>query len=232
MDAAQFVTTLRARVDWLNAKVTNATNAWNEYQRACDSYTRQHGPRPWTARESWVQRLTTWADFGGVRASDNWTTQVDRPYGVRFTDVFGDMRDATRAYQRIVQEQGNTVVLSPVQIVDVGNLRSRGDQLARNAQTLSSQWANSYAGAWDTKVTTDSDRFLRSVAALTPFSRYQAAVPDLTTALTQPGGGSATGVEPQQQQQQQVLPPWVAPVVGGILVVGVGYALWRYSKTH
>jgi hypothetical protein len=232
MDATQFMTLLRARVDWLSAKVTNASNAWNEYQRYSDNYARQYGPHPWTPRESWAQRLTTWAGVGGIGLSVQWRESVDRPYGVRFTDVFGDMRDAARAYQAIVMAQGSTVIFSPLQMIEAANLRERGDQLARRAQALSVQWANSYASVFDHKVTSDTDAFLRSVATLTPFSRYQASVPDLTTALTTPGAGSTTGAALPPPPGEQGLPPWVAPVAGGILIVGIGYAVWRYSKVH
>ena len=232
MDATQFMTLLRARVDWLNAKVTNASNAWNEYQRYSENYARQYGPHPWTPRQSWAQRFTTWAGIGGVPLAVQWRESVDRPYGTRFTDVFGDMRDATRAYQTIVQAQSSTVIFSPIQMIDAASLRERGDQLARRAQALSTQWANSYASIFDHKVTSDTDAFLRSVTSLTPFSRYQHVVPDITTALTQPGSGSTTGADLPTPPGEQGLPPWVAPVVGGILVVGIGYALWQFSKSH
>lgn len=241
MDATLFMTTLRARVDWLNAKVTAATNAWSEYQRACDAYSRQH-PRPWVQGQGTVLQRA-WIAVGGGAVLDQygWVANVDRPYGTRFTDVFGDMRDATRAYQLVVRERNNTLIVSPADAIEASNLITRGNQLGNRAQTLSAAWRQSNASIYDTKVTNDTDAWLRTWVAITPFAAQQASVPGVTAtvrdvagALIRPTtGGSTTGADPLvPQQQPQGLPTWVMPVAGGILVVGVGYALWQYSRTH
>ena len=229
MLATAFLTLLRARVDWLSAKVVAAESAWVEYQDAQAATERAHGARPFTSRQSWLRSAWTYVS-PAARLSDVYWLETDTQYGRGKSKTFGDMRDAARAYVSIVQQQTSVTDASLLQQTDLYNLRSRGDPLLTRAQAISARWAGSYASAYDPKVTTDSDMWLRTLARITPYSRYESSIPGITTTLTQPGGEPQTG--PNMEVPPQGLPPWVAPVVGGILVVGVGYALYRYSQTH
>ena len=163
-------------------------------------------------------------------------SDLDRPYGTRFTAVFGDMRSAVRSYQLIRAERNNTLIISPAAALEATYLIARGNQLGNRAQALSVAWRDSNASIYDTKVTTDSDAVLRTWVSFTPLAAGQEHVPDVTsvardildTFVRPATGGSTTGADPlAPPPQQQGLPPWVAPVMGVVLVGGILVILSR-----
>lgn len=236
MLATEFLTTLQARVDWLDAKVQDAEAEWAAYTQMCAGLVRSSGPRPASAGESWIDTFVSWIS-GPTRLIERpvsaraqaWQT-YEQVAATTASPVFAELRSAVTWLQQHLAIDPEGLQLSSAQTTAAQPLATRGEALLRRAETVHSRWQNSFASKYDRRLNSVGAQILRQLFDSSPAARWGGRA---TAALASRTYGSETGVDPDDRQRQpQGLPPWVAPVVGGILVVGVGYALWQYSKTH